>query len=158
MPYGAHQLDQDRWSHLVYDRMPEKPAAQIPPQTKRWSCTLPQQGTERTPGYILYKVYLFSCHSVSMFCRQKYTKKMDFNTFYCLCFNKTMHPIRRRPPSGMHLAISVRVTPCAYLYSCQLLIWISSCFMAQKALMKALAKRALVISGMLWSMAPRRMR
>jgi len=39
-----------------------------------------------------------------------------------------------------------------YLYSCQLLIWMSSSFMEQKASMKALARRALVISGMLWSM------
>lgn len=45
-----------------------------------------------------------------------------------------------------------------YLYSCQLLIWISFWFMWQNASMNALARRALVINGMLWSMAPRRMR
>ena len=45
-----------------------------------------------------------------------------------------------------------------YLYSCQLLIWISSCFIWQNASMKAFARRALVINGILWSMAPRRMR
>ena len=43
-----------------------------------------------------------------------------------------------------------------YLYSCQLLIWISSSFISQNASIKALARRALVINGMLWSMAPRR--
>lgn len=36
-----------------------------------------------------------------------------------------------------------------YLYSCQLLIWMSFSSILQKALMKALAKRALVINGML---------
>ena len=35
------------------------------------------------------------------------------------------------------------------LYSCQLFIWISSCFMLQNASMKAFAKRAFVINGML---------
>lgn len=41
-------------------------------------------------------------------------------------------------------------------YSCHGLIWISFSSISQKALTKALAKRALVINGMLWSMAPRR--
>lgn len=44
------------------------------------------------------------------------------------------------------------------LYSCQLLIGISSSLIWQKAWMNALARRAFVMSGMLWSMAPRRMR
>lgn len=43
-------------------------------------------------------------------------------------------------------------------YSCQDLICKSSMPIWQKASMKAEAKRALVMSGMLWSMAPRRMR
>ena len=42
------------------------------------------------------------------------------------------------------------------LYSCQDLILMSSNFSAVKASMKAFARRTLVISGMLWSMAPRR--
>lgn len=36
-----------------------------------------------------------------------------------------------------------------YLYSCQLLIWISFCPIWQNASIKALASRALVINGML---------
>lgn len=44
------------------------------------------------------------------------------------------------------------------LYSCQLLMLISSSLSAVKASMKALASRTLVIRGILWSMAPRRMR
>gem|GEM_PF-5453444 len=44
----------------------------------------------------------------------------------------------------------------SYSYSCQLLIWISSNPFSQNASIKAEARRALVISGMLWSIAPRR--
>ena len=44
------------------------------------------------------------------------------------------------------------------LYSCQLFILMSSRRIEQMASTKALARRTLVMSGMLWSMAPRRMR
>ena len=44
------------------------------------------------------------------------------------------------------------------LYSCQDLILMSFCESAVKASMKALARRTLVIKGMLWSIAPRRIR
>lgn len=43
-----------------------------------------------------------------------------------------------------------------YSYSCQLLICNWSWLNVQNASMKAEARRALVIRGMLWSMAPRR--
>ena len=42
------------------------------------------------------------------------------------------------------------------LYSCQDLIFTSSSDIAVKASMKAFARRTLVIRGMLWSIAPRR--
>ena len=44
------------------------------------------------------------------------------------------------------------------LYSCQDLILMSSSSMEVKAWIKALARRVLVIKGILWSMAARRMR
>ena len=46
----------------------------------------------------------------------------------------------------------------SYTYSCQLLICNPSSLTAQNASMNAVARRALVMRGMLWSMAPRRMR
>lgn len=44
----------------------------------------------------------------------------------------------------------------SYSYSCQDLIWIACSSIEQNASMKAEARRALVINGMLWSIAPRR--
>ena len=82
--------------------------------------------------------------------------------------------LHRRPQTKRRVTLTKKETPslvcqresllniytakAVYLYSCQLLIWISLSFSSQNASMKALAKRALVINGMLWSIAPRRIR
>ena len=53
-------------------------------------------------------------------------------------------------------AVGNRRISVSYLYSSQLLIAMSSMLMVQNALMNALARRALVISGIFRSMAARR--
>lgn len=57
-----------------------------------------------------------------------------------------------------HLQTANAILIAYYSYSCQLLIWMSPRPVSQNASMKAEARRAFVISGILWSMAARRMR
>lgn len=93
-----------------------------------------------------------------------YERKIAEEAVVCRAENK-IPPCGQSSPQG-----GIRLVLCAgpffgadgaavySLYSCQLLIGMSSSPIWQNAWMNALARRAFVMSGMLWSMAPRRMR
>lgn len=86
-----------------------------------------------------------------------YTTESAKGNIHCCTFALSVyqpHPLQRVgvPPFGGGRG------GLGYSYSCQLLMRMSSCRRVQNASMKAEASRAFVMSGMLWSMAPRRMR